>query len=654
MTKLIKFVKGTLRKSDHLRPLLTDTSPYEVPIIFSNDGFYRNLKNLGNRTSAYSTIVQTLITENQTHYTIPLRYNIAKDEVSVRNLSLPHPHAQHQVCLFYKDFETLIPYYCGVGKFSIRRPTKSGSTFYFRSDLSDENAYKRSSIDTDELDKITRNPASYFTYAGYPRLYKFFGSREYLRLERKFAHMHHLDVSKCFASIYTHSVSWAIKGDQHSKDNRRAVTFGSRFDELMQKMNYNETAGICIGPEVSRIFSEVILNRVDPIIEASAAECGMRVGQDFDCKRYVDDYIFFVNDEAKAAKFTRIVATSLSTFKLNLNEQKIRVYGRPFLTEKSHTVLASHSALQDFLAGFLDDSGNVIFPRRIFRMHGILHSFLNALKVACVEREVSYDSIANYVIAVLVKRVERVIRDFPQATGDLQVERSLYPPALRVMLEAAFFLYTVNPTVASSYALSRAILASYAHVRHEHTDDSASFLEAVLLWGRQLTASLVERQDIAHGVVPIEAINIILACAEIDPDFVLEERHLRLLGISIRSADYFSLITGLYLAKDGAQGAAVRSLIVRRAREIISGGQSILKDSEKAHLVLDFLSCPHVDVAARLAVLTETLTSLNINLPTGLDVSALLSEFVANPWFVDWGGINLLAMVRKKELSSVY
>lgn len=40
-------------------------------------------------------------------------------------------------------------------------------------------------------------------------------------------------------------------------------SFGSKFDSLMQRMNYNETNGILIGPEVSRIFSEIILQAVD-------------------------------------------------------------------------------------------------------------------------------------------------------------------------------------------------------------------------------------------------------------------------------------------------------------------------------------------------------------------------------------------------------
>jgi len=74
------------------------------------------------------------------------------------------------------------------------------------------NQYKNNRVDTNDIDLFVRNPASFFSYSGVDRLYKFFSSNEFFRLEKKFPHMMLMDVSKCFSSIYTHSVSWAIKG----------------------------------------------------------------------------------------------------------------------------------------------------------------------------------------------------------------------------------------------------------------------------------------------------------------------------------------------------------------------------------------------------------------------------------------------------------
>ena len=49
-----------------------------------------------------------------------------------------------------------------------------------------------------------------------------------------------IDVSKCFDSIYTHSLPWAILGKDQTKFNLKVskTTFGGRFDALMQNLNH--------------------------------------------------------------------------------------------------------------------------------------------------------------------------------------------------------------------------------------------------------------------------------------------------------------------------------------------------------------------------------------------------------------------------------
>lgn len=47
-------IKGNLRPSDKWRVLVTDTAPFEVPIVFSNDGLYKNVQNLEKTTQRIS------------------------------------------------------------------------------------------------------------------------------------------------------------------------------------------------------------------------------------------------------------------------------------------------------------------------------------------------------------------------------------------------------------------------------------------------------------------------------------------------------------------------------------------------------------------------------------------------------------------------
>ncbi|MEZ0033138.1 hypothetical protein ABIF68_003508 [Bradyrhizobium japonicum] len=103
-------------------------------------------------------------------------------------------------------------------------------------------------------DQTVRNPGSFFAYEGYDRFYKFFNSEEFVGLEKKFSLMRLTDISKCFSSIYSHTLAWAVKDVQHGKESTSAVSFANDFDSLMQYANYNETNGIPVGAELSRLF----------------------------------------------------------------------------------------------------------------------------------------------------------------------------------------------------------------------------------------------------------------------------------------------------------------------------------------------------------------------------------------------------------------
>jgi len=123
--------KGNLYRSDFHRALITDTTPGDVPIIFSNDGFYKNLKVLSASNQHLREFVELMLQPTRT-YTLPYRYNILQTGIKTRRLSLVHPSGQVAVSEFYRDFGDLICYYCRKSASSIRAPKKIGSTFFVR------------------------------------------------------------------------------------------------------------------------------------------------------------------------------------------------------------------------------------------------------------------------------------------------------------------------------------------------------------------------------------------------------------------------------------------------------------------------------------------------------------------------------------------
>lgn len=94
-------------------------------------------------------------------------------------------------------------------------------------------------------------------------------------------------------------MTWAVKGKDIAKKNTKAKTFENDFDHLMQHANYNETNGIIVGPEISRIFAEIILQAVDlAILRELKEQYGYKLGRDYEIRRYVDDsYVYATSRE---------------------------------------------------------------------------------------------------------------------------------------------------------------------------------------------------------------------------------------------------------------------------------------------------------------------------------------------------------------------
>ncbi|MDT8853800.1 antiviral reverse transcriptase Drt3b [Paracoccaceae bacterium Fryx2] len=293
---MLKRKRVVLDKNDWVRVLLSETTPAEMPVIVSNDGFYFNIISK-NRHAPLDTLINILLTPSvKKRFSIPFNYKITKDRESFRRLSLPHPRAQLEVVNFYKRFSSLIAHYSQVGPFSLRRPKRIASHYYRAGMNDDVFAVKTQDIMDESAERSAKHAASVFSYSGYRRLYRFFDSPTYSNLERKFRHMASLDVNKCFDSIYTHSISWSLKSKTEAKLTTTAESFGGAFDRLMQSMNYNETNGIIIGPEVSRIFAEIIFNKIDLDIHTSLADQGFKNGTDYSIFRYVDNiYVFYNN-----------------------------------------------------------------------------------------------------------------------------------------------------------------------------------------------------------------------------------------------------------------------------------------------------------------------------------------------------------------------
>lgn len=77
-------------------------------------------------------------------------------------------------------------------------------------------------------------------------------------------YMIHTDISKCYPSIYTHAIPWALVGKDVAKNNiGKYKEWYNQIDHFAQISKNGETHGLLIGPHTSNILSEIILCAID-------------------------------------------------------------------------------------------------------------------------------------------------------------------------------------------------------------------------------------------------------------------------------------------------------------------------------------------------------------------------------------------------------
>lgn len=128
------------------------------------------------------------------------------------------------------------------------------------------------------------------------------------------------DISRCFPSIYTHSIPWALHGKAASKADRKmasATVFGNRLDYIMRQSQDGQTMGLPVGPDHSRVTAEIILTSVDVEMSENAIFSGYL--------RHVDDFWIGCDSIEKCEAALQSLRRTLHGFALDINEQKTRI-----------------------------------------------------------------------------------------------------------------------------------------------------------------------------------------------------------------------------------------------------------------------------------------------------------------------------------------
>lgn len=624
------------------RVLLTEVLPYELPIMLDNEAFYQNMLSDRTRTVFEKTFAGVLKSQE---WSIPFDYSIRRmgGEKS-RRLSLIHPFTQLESVALYEKYDDYMLNICSRSPFSIRYIDKKAKCIFPAEEEQQEEADdNRIELTANEIEPRYR---SYFSYKKYDLMYKFFDSGDNLRLEQKYSQLMKLDISGCFYHIYTHSVAWAIKGKEFAKEHsgKNIQTFEKDFDSLMQHVNYNETNGIVVGPEMSRIFAEVILQRVDiDVLERLKAQ-GLTLGKDYEVRRYVDDSYVYANSKDILDKIRQTFADELSKYKLDINMNKLEYASRPFGSDINDAKDDLRQLLEEFRSTYLKKGDDGKYTRSISNEMKVFSRVANGFRTTTHKYGLSYGTLNKYFLALLLRqiRTEKKTEAYP-STG-----------LLLAYVEIAMYVFSLDMHTTASYRLCSIVqeLSGWADSLTEC--NCKQELQSKVCRELKRVLDIYENTN-TEANSNLEVQNILLLMSRLYPGKLSTARVLSLFGITdinnngYDKLDYFQICTLLYVLGTSSDFKATLDLIEAELKRRFDS-RSVMKRAEMAMLFFDCCTCPYISNGTKLE-LTKVCTSC----ASGKENERLKEIVKPGRWFFDWDRNHKIdEILTKKEYHSPY
>ncbi|MDD6485779.1 MAG: RNA-directed DNA polymerase [Spirochaetales bacterium] len=631
MSKKLAFVD----LSDKYRPLLTDVLPYETTLIFSNDGFHSLIKELNSNKQVFekvNSIIDKIKADNKFFF-IPYSFSIIRKDTKKRKLSLPHPISQLDLCDLYENYSDYIIYLCTKSDFSLRYPSAISSKFYKEGCLREE----------DDDDIITAS--NYFKYSKYRLLYKFYDSRQFIKLEKKYAFLRKLDISNCFSSIYTHTISWAVKTKDVAKHQIKLSNFEQNFDNFMQHVNYNETAGIVIGPEFSRIFAEIIFQYIDLQIEKRLAseDYKLKLYKDYEIYRYVDDMFVFSNKIDNLELIEKVIREQLEPFRLYLNDNKEKDFLVPFASDVS----AAKDELQ-FLFNELSDCIKIADNKISFEPLKTSYTrFINRLKNILYRNNTSVFSIDSYVFHRLKNMVKRL------SNQNLSLNEESKKVALawiEIILEVCFYVFSLDIRITPCNKLSYILVNIHNFMKANFDENNINnvnkliFDEILHIIKKEINKDKNEFIEIANLLLVLKSINFSEKIPEKDIDEIVTNI------LTTERFDYFTCTTLLSFTSNS-------DIYIKQKNKILDYIKYMdlnLKKADHFLLIFDFLTYPEVTRDEKILFIRKLNNQCHWDL-TSNEQENVVDYIKDRTIFTDWSqNIDFNRKLQKKEFVAPY
>lgn len=455
--------------------------------------------------------------------------------------------------------------------------------------------------------------------------------------------------------MYTHTLPWAVIGKERTKDNLPTSkgTYAGKFDALMQKMNRNETNGIIIGSEFSRIFAEIILQSVDVCVEKRLRNKGIEHRADYHLYRYVDDYFLFYERPEVATAVLESLGPELREVKLNLNTAKTVHYERPIITEITIAKNKITTILDNDLSFDLADAPPDA-EGRIGKAGSISISAtrtITRLKSALKEAGVGYGEVLNYTLAVIDRRTQGIVKRFFQVDDNLR-NRQSFVSAITSIVEISFFIYAGAPKVNHTIKLCRVLSIIIQSMSNSYFDRDEKHSVFKMIFDCAHSALKANRSNDYQQVETIYLLNLVKELGReywLDVDVLCDYFGIKKIsGVlqSIHQLNYLAITSLLQYVDEKRRYDELRAFLESATLSLLESRKFHLeRDTESLLLVLDFVSCPYVSSVSKDAALLK----FGIG-PVG--INQIQNAF--GGWFTTWRGFRFDEVLDRKRFREVY
>lgn len=468
------------------------------------------------------------------------------------------------------------------------------------------------------------------------------------------------DISRCFDSIYSHSITWALMNKEIVKDKTplSKKTFGGQFDSLMQNLNYAETNGIIIGPEFSRIFAELIMQKIDLNVFHKLKKKKLFFKHDYEIFRYVDDFFVFYNEDKTKDEVLTEYRHQLKEYKLFVNDSKTKILEKPIITEITIAKLNISDLMNDNLdfkvsekAKEKESNENDEIEKK-YSFYISANKLITRFKTIIKEANISYKDVLNYTLACIDRKTLRLIKIYSDIEDKGEQEKKV-TKAILELLDFTFFIYCASPRVNTTIKLCLILskLIKFAKLKGNFNHDNKHLIFKKIYDD----ISLVLWKNKNSEYTQVETLYLLIALKELGREYRLDETVLcEYFQVNLDNGtieynlNYFSISVLVFYIENKVRYNKFKDVLkehIKNKFEMVPE-ENRLKTTELTILLFDLLSSPFLDGDFK----SELLNFYKIT--DKIEQNQVVEK--EGYWFAQWDKFDFVKELEAKRSQEVY